>query len=185
MSADISIREADMTVDHVTLAQGCGIARKSMLQLIRDHKPVIEEAFGVLRFENAKPQKVGGRPERIAYLTEDQATFIVTLCQNTKPVVKFKAALVSAFAEAKRRLAEVVPTQEQIDRYLSQRYFVHTRPACEYGSATRDGRPRTGWRRPTFTVSRNQETAAREVAAALLVMQQYLPGFQLQVEGGK
>lgn len=188
-SSALNIRE-DMTVDSVTVAERCGVQHKNALELLKTHGVKLESRFGPIAFETRKgePLPHGGfaKGTRIAHLTEDQATAFITLFQNTEKVVDFKFTLVAAFAAAKRRIASTEPTQEQIDRYLSNRYFAHTHPACEYGSAAGDGRKRTGWRRPTFTVSRGQEVAAREVAAALLVMQEYLPGFRVQLaEGAK
>lgn len=184
MSA-LTIRE-DLTVDSVTVAEQCGIEHRAALQLLKTHREKLESRFGPIAFQMrlGNPGR-GGKRIRIAHLTEDQATAFITLFQNTDKVVDFKFALVAAFAEAKRRLAEIEPTQEQMARFLEKRYFVHTRPACEYGSLTRDGRRRDGWRRPTFTASKGQMRAAQEMAAALLLMQQYLPGFQFQLEAAK
>lgn len=178
----LTIRE-DMTVDIRTIADGFGIERRSAMRLLKRYQKDIEAVAGRVRFEIAVkkgPQR--GLMPQAAYLTEDQATAFATLCQNTAEVVRFKMALVAAFAEAKRRITATEPTQEQIERYLSNRYLAHTRPSCGYGERTRDGRPRTGWRRPTYTACGRQAQMAREVAAALLVMQQYLPGFQQAIE---
>jgi phage regulator Rha-like protein len=181
MSA-LTIRE-DLTVDLRTIAEGFGIDRRSAMRLLRKYQKDIEEVAGTVRFEitPSKARGAGGDGEKIAYLTEDQATAFATLCQNTAPVVRFKMILVKAFTEARNRLRTIEPTQEQIDRYVANKLLTHTRPSCDYGSLTRDGRKRIGWRRPTFTASRGQMRAAREVAAALLVMQEYLPGFQLSI----
>lgn len=53
----------------------------------------------------------GGVPVRIALLTEDQATFFITLMKNTDPVLEFKAALVVAFRAARERLAAGEPLE--------------------------------------------------------------------------
>lgn len=75
----------------------------------------IEVAFGVVRFETEKPLKgsKGGRPERVAYLTEEQATLLMTFSRNTARVVECKVALVQTFSQAKQVLKEVIPAQAQ------------------------------------------------------------------------
>ena len=68
-----------------------------------------------MRFETEKPLKgsKGGRPERVAYLTEDQATLLMTFSRNTPRVVDCKVALVQAFSKAKQIIKEVIPAQAQ------------------------------------------------------------------------
>lgn len=48
----------------------------------------------------------GGRPERMYYLNEEQATFVVTLLRNSKVVVKFKKELVRQFYTMRKFLIE-------------------------------------------------------------------------------
>jgi len=77
----------------------------------------MEQAFGILRFENAKING-RGRPKKFVFLTEDQATFVMTLSRNTPEVVECKIALVKAFSEAKRQLQTpaLVPQFSRLDR---------------------------------------------------------------------
>jgi phage antirepressor YoqD-like protein len=93
-------------VDSRVVAEKCGVEQKSFRQLIGDYQATIEQAFGRVRFENDTLQTNGG-PQKTTFslLTEDQATFIITLTRNTAQVIAFKASLVKAFAEAKRQLA--------------------------------------------------------------------------------
>lgn len=175
---NLIIRE-DLTVDLRTIAEGFGIERRSAMRLLKRYQKEIEEIAGLVRFEITKPLagSLGGRPDIQAYLTEDQATAFATLCQNTANVVRFKMALVKAFTDARNRLRDSEPTLDQIERYLEQKLARHTMPACEYGSLTKDGRPRIGWRRPTFTVTPYKTREAQEVAAALRITQLNIPGF--------
>ncbi|MBS0950222.1 Rha family transcriptional regulator [Weissella minor] len=80
-------------------------SRHSIMQLINRHKNKLEE-LGVLAFEMRKPLKgsKGGRPIKEIHLNEDQATFLITLLENTPTVVNFKFALVTAFRQAKQEL---------------------------------------------------------------------------------
>lgn len=108
-------KQALITVDAGTpladtrvIAKHIGVQHVSLYRLITEYHETISEAFGTVRFEigpsNAKGG--GGDGARYALLTEDQATFLITLTRNTAQVIRFKAALVAAFSEAKRQLAE-------------------------------------------------------------------------------
>lgn len=115
--SNLSVIERDgiLIVDSRLIALDLGIAHKSLLETLDDYIERIETAFGVVRFETEKPPKgsKGGRPERVAYLTEDQSTLLMTFSRNNPRVVDCKVALVQAFSNAKRLLKEVVPTQAQ------------------------------------------------------------------------
>lgn len=69
----------------------------------------------VLRLQIAKPPErpKGGRPERFVYLTEAQASFVMTLSRNTPQVVECKRQLVAAFEKAKQVIQQVIPNQAQ------------------------------------------------------------------------
>ncbi len=108
-------RDSVLVVDSRLIAQDLGIAHKNLLETLDNYLSRIEVAFGVVRFETEKPLKGsrGGRPERVAYLTEEQATLLMTFSRNTSRVVDCKVALVQAFSQAKQVLKEVVPAQAQ------------------------------------------------------------------------
>ena len=95
-----------LLVDSRDVAVELGIEHSDWMQnTVKKHQDDIEQAFGVLRFENGKV-KAMGRPVKYALLTEDQATFLMTLSTNTPQVIRAKVNLVKAFSEAKRLLAE-------------------------------------------------------------------------------
>lgn len=111
----VTERNDILVVDSRLVAQKLGIAPKNLLETLDNYLERIEAAFGVVRFETEKPLKgsKGGRPERVAYLTEEQATLLMTFSRNTSRVVECKVALVQAFSQAKQILKEVIPTQAQ------------------------------------------------------------------------
>ncbi|WP_045057041.1 Rha family transcriptional regulator [Aliterella atlantica] len=115
--SNLSVIERDrvLVVDSRLIAQNLGIAHKNLLETLDNYLERIEAAFGVVRFETEKPLKgsKGGRPERVAYLTEEQATLLMTFSRNTERVVECKVALVQAFSQAKQVLKEVIPAQSQ------------------------------------------------------------------------
>lgn len=90
-------------IDSRTLAGLLDIQHESLIRTIEGNEAAILQ-FGVFRFQIGKPPKgsAGGRPERFALLTEDQAYFTVTLSRNTARVVEVKARIVRAFSELRR-----------------------------------------------------------------------------------
>lgn len=77
---------------------------QSVSDAIRKNENAIKE-FGILRFEIAKiPGR--GRPKKIYHLNEQQATFLITLLDNTPKVKEFKKLLVKSFYQIKSELDE-------------------------------------------------------------------------------
>lgn len=110
--AELSVFEHDdgfLVVDSRLVADRLGVSHSDWIQnVVRKYQAASEQAFGVIRFENGKPQPgtKGGRPEVFAWLTEEQATFYMTLSRNTPEVVQCKVELVQKFTEAKRLLRQ-------------------------------------------------------------------------------
>ncbi|GFE72247.1 Rha family transcriptional regulator [Chroococcus sp. FPU101] len=119
---NLTIQERDriLVVDSRLVAFELGIKHSDWFSnILLKYQEEIEKDFGVFRFENGKPLKgtSGGRPERFAYLSEEQATVLMTYSKNTEQVRRCKRNLVKAFAEAKTIINQVIPSQAQeIDR---------------------------------------------------------------------
>lgn len=115
-----------LVVDSRLIAQELGVEHSDWFQNVITNKkfqPSAEQAFGVLRFENGKPSGglKGGRPEKYCLLTEEQATFYMTLSRNTPEVIELKVKLVKAFSEAKRLLSGLgVPQQQTTTVYIQR-----------------------------------------------------------------
>jgi phage regulator Rha-like protein len=109
--AEIEVIRRDdvLVVDSRLIAERIGIEHRSFFRNIKKYEKQAEQAFGTVRFEIAPSTMPDGRvnpsPERYALLTEDQATFFMTLSKNTPEVVECKLELVQKFSEAKRLLA--------------------------------------------------------------------------------
>jgi Phage regulatory protein Rha (Phage_pRha) len=112
-----------LVVDSRLIAQELRIEHESFMETVRKYQKQTEQAFGVLRFETGKPQMgtVGGRPEKYCLLTEEQATFYMTLSRNTPEVVELKIKLVKAFSEAKRLLLGLGVVQQPTTTIYIQR----------------------------------------------------------------
>ncbi len=105
-----------LVVDSRLLAQELGIQHRSFYQkLILKYQNEIEEDWGVMRFEIAKPLEgsQGGRPERYALLTEQQSYLVLTYSKNTEQARQCKRNLVKAFDEAKKLIEKIIPAQTQ------------------------------------------------------------------------
>lgn len=123
-SVEVQERDGILVVDSRLIAERLGIAHDNFLQTLEKHKASIQEAFGVFLFETGKPPlgSKGGRPEKYALLTEEQATVLMTLSRNTPQVVALKIALVKAFTEAKAKLSSA-----QIQHLLFRANDAHRR----------------------------------------------------------
>lgn len=102
-----------LVVDSRLVAEELGIDHESFMRTLRKYETRIEQRFGVIRFEIGKPPEgsQGGRPEKFAWLTEDQSLFLMTLSRNTDRVVECKANLVEAFSKARQVIKTVIPAQ--------------------------------------------------------------------------
>lgn len=79
---------------------------KDVIALIRKYQSDFEE-FGQLTFETAVVSAKGaGQATEYAVLSEDQATYLVTLFTNSASVRKFKIRLVKEFRKALDHIAE-------------------------------------------------------------------------------
>jgi phage regulator Rha-like protein len=97
-----------LVVDSRLIALDLDIQHKNFAETIRKHKTVTEQRFGTLTFETASSKMPDGRinpnPEKFYWLTEAQASFLMTLSRNTDRVIECKANLVQAFMEAQSKL---------------------------------------------------------------------------------
>lgn len=109
---EIQVIENDgvLLVDSRLIASRIGVEHESFIRTISKYKNQTEQAFGTLRFEigasNMPDGRINPSPPQWVLLTEDQATFLMTLSRNTPEVVQCKIELVQKFSEAKRLLAQ-------------------------------------------------------------------------------
>ncbi len=109
----IEERDSVLVVDSRLIADSLGIAHKNLLATIEKYKQQIESTFGIIAFQTRKSKR--GKPEKFAWLTEEQAIFLMTLSRNTVRVVQCKIQLVKAFSEARKLLEKVNFTQTNQD----------------------------------------------------------------------
>ena len=132
-TAITSISTTDFTSVEVTLTTTATEARIDSrllaLQLGNKHRHVMAlldkymdrlKVLGHVRFKNAHGERKqgGGKAERFALLTEDQAYFVLNLSRNTETVVNLKVKLIQVFSEYRRaadmRRTEYLPSYHQL-----------------------------------------------------------------------
>jgi phage regulator Rha-like protein len=118
MNNNLAVIESDgiLVVDSRLVADQLGIQHRSFFQkVILKYQQDIEEDWGVVRFQIAKLSQSarGGRPERYALLTEQQAYLVLTYSKNTSQSRQCKRQLVKAFDKAKKVIQETLPAQAQ------------------------------------------------------------------------
>lgn len=87
------------------IAQYAGMTHRAINDNIETYKRDLQD-FGVLTFETLKPPKgsKGGRPRKIWHLNMLQATTLIALLGNSRPIVLLKKALVKQFYEMREVL---------------------------------------------------------------------------------
>lgn len=104
----VEIREDDVFTNSKIIAEGTGNKHEAIQAIISKYSADIED-FGALRFEIRVLRHEnyrGSTREKIYYLNEEQATFVITLLRNSKIVVAFKKELVKQFYAMRRFLIE-------------------------------------------------------------------------------
>lgn len=100
----VEVRENDVFTNSKVIAEGTNNQHESVVAIIRKYEKDISD-FGKIDFSDLKSGK-RGQPERVYYLNEEQATFVITLLRNSKVVVKFKKELVRQFYAMRKFLIE-------------------------------------------------------------------------------
>ena len=103
-------REGLLVVDSRLIAEDLGIQHKNFLATLDKYLEEIEEDWGAVAFETREFKTSQGNvsTERVAFLTEPQATLLMTYSRNTEVVRRCKRQLVKAFTKAKLALSGAV-----------------------------------------------------------------------------
>nr|DAR38191.1 MAG TPA: regulatory protein [Caudoviricetes sp.] len=100
----VELKGNDVFTNSKVIADGTNNQHESVVAIIRKYEKDILD-FGNIDFSDLKSGK-RGQPERVYYLNEEQATFVITLLRNSKIVVKFKKELVRQFYAMRRFILE-------------------------------------------------------------------------------
>lgn len=100
----VELKGNDVFTNSKVIAEGTENQHESVVAIIKKYEKDILD-FGRIDFSDFKSGK-RGQPERIYYLNEEQATFVITLLRNSKVVVKFKKEFVKQFYAMRRFILE-------------------------------------------------------------------------------
>lgn len=111
----VELKGDELFTDSMIIAKGSENEHESVVALIKKHQSDFED-FGGICFTDFKSGK-RGRPTRVYWLNEEQATLLVTYLDNTDIVRKFKKELVRQFYAMRRILLERQTQTWQETRY--------------------------------------------------------------------
>lgn len=102
----VEMRDNDIFTTSKIIADGTSNKHNSITAIIQKYEEDFKE-FGSIRFVDLKSKNPqGGRPEKVYYLNEEQATLLMTYLRNNEVVRKFKKNLVQQFYKMRRFLIE-------------------------------------------------------------------------------
>lgn len=124
----VESRNGKLVVESTLVAQELGIEHKTLMENINNHLTQIEFAFGAVSVvpKEFKTSQGNTSTKKVAYLTEEQATFLMTLSRNTPEVIQAKIHLVKAFSKAKEALSSVNPELLQMLANMSNQMNILT-----------------------------------------------------------
>jgi len=103
MSVLVIMRNNEIFTNSQAIAEGVNHSHSTVLKLIRNSMDLEQ-----LRDLKSETLKTKGRDGEIFYLTEEQATLIITLMKNSPIVRQFKSKLVKEFFKQRRLLQNLI-----------------------------------------------------------------------------
>ena len=99
----ILIRKDELFTTTLAIAEGANIEHEHVVRLLKKYS-YLED---LSRVENGEV-RTKGRPIKIAYLTELQATLLIVLMKNSPEVIAFKTKLTKAFFKQRKMLQQLL-----------------------------------------------------------------------------
>ena len=120
MNELVFLKHKQALTTSLIVAEGTDNQHESIMRLINEHKTRFER-WGQIHFSDLKSgNKNGdmrGRPTKVAFLNEQQATFLITLLRNNEIVLDFKSELVDQFYKMREVLRNHQDPQWQTTRF--------------------------------------------------------------------
>lgn len=114
--------------DSRILAQGAEVEHRAVIQLITNHLDDVSE-FGRVAFQMIPFETNGGiQKMKVCRLNEQQATFVISLMKNTKPIVAFKKELVKQFYKMERFIKTLVEARKEFPLLTENIKLLHDNP---------------------------------------------------------
>ena len=102
----VILRRNRAFTDSLKVAKGTKNTHHAIQQMIKKYEPALER-WGNVEFSHSKCENPkGGRPVKVFFLNEPQATFLISLLDNNEIVVQFKSELVDRFYKMRELLFE-------------------------------------------------------------------------------
>lgn len=115
MNEIVVVKKNEMFTTSLAISEGVGLDHSSVFKMIKKYS-YTEILLG---FEIQK-LSTKGRPIEVAYLTELQATFLITLMKNSELVIQFKEKLTKAFFKQRKLLEKLLSRKDNAD-WLAKR----------------------------------------------------------------
>ncbi len=110
------------------IANGTGVEHRAVIQLVTKYADDISE-FGKVTFQMLPLEgSATGQKIKMCRLNEEQATFLISLMKNTKPVVAFKKELVKQFYQMKKFIQALVATRKEFPLLTENIKLLHENP---------------------------------------------------------
>lgn len=110
------------------ISKGAGVDHRSTYLLIEKYKTELEE-FGRISFQMTPLETNGGiQKVKVYRLNEEQATFLISLMKNTKPVVDFKKELVKQFYMMKSYIQALIAARSEFPLLTENIKLIHDNP---------------------------------------------------------
>lgn len=155
----IEINNNELIITSKIIADGVNNKHKNVIQLIENHFERIKKIRGILPFETEKKSTNNwkierrGRPSKFYLLNEVQASFLISLMDNSEEVLDFKQCLVKEFYRMRRALLQVELNKQNKEwvearekgkdtrKLACKEYQNYLKYAIENGSKTYEKKP--------------------------------------------
>ena len=120
MNELVTIKKNDIFTDSLIIAGETGFEHSIIQRKVRDFETEFKE-FGKIRFTVLKTENSnGGRPKKIYELNEPQASYMITLLDNTDKVRNFKLRLIKEFYRMRKFIIEKQSAEWQQSRLIGK-----------------------------------------------------------------
>ncbi len=118
MNELVIVKDNELFTDSFSIANGADIEHESAMSMINKYRNDIEH-FGKVISSDFKSE----HGQRIKYyiLNEQQATFLLTLLRNSRPVIEFKKRLTQEFYRMRRFILERQTAEWQQSRSIGKK----------------------------------------------------------------
>lgn len=122
------IYKDDAFTNSLIISKGAGVDHRSTYLLVEKYKAELEE-FGRVSFQMIPLETNGGiQKVKVYRLNEEQATFLISLMKNTRPVVEFKKELVKQFYQMKSFINTLVTARQDFPLLTENIKLLHDNP---------------------------------------------------------